>query len=80
MKLKIGHIVGLFLALVILLFDIIVLLPEGSRWFKPLIGVAFFLGAFQFWLDIINEGKRNKEIEEKFLEFVRSISDSVRTK
>ncbi len=79
MKLKIGHIVGLFLAFVILIFAFFKLMPEGSRWFKPLIGFAFFVGAFQFWVDIIQESKRNKELEEKFLEFVRAISDSVRT-
>ena len=79
MKFKIRHVIGIFIALFLLVFAVYSLLPIESRWFRPMIGIAFFIAIFQFWIDVIQEGKRNRELEEKFLEFVRSISDSVKS-
>ncbi|MBS3172666.1 type II secretion system F family protein [Candidatus Woesearchaeota archaeon] len=79
MKFKLRHMIGIALGIFLLIFAIIVLLPEKSRWFKPMLGVAFFVGVCQFWFDLLQENKRNKEIEEKFLEFVRGVSDGVKS-
>jgi archaeal flagellar protein FlaJ len=79
MKFKIRHAIGIFIALFLVVFAVYVLLPTESRWFKPLLGVAFFVAISQFWFDVIQESKRNRELEEKFLEFVRSISDNVKS-
>jgi len=76
---KLRHALGIFVALLILIFAFYSLLPAESRWFKPALGFAVFLAASQFWVDIIQDGKRNREMEEKFLEFVRSVSDSVKS-
>jgi archaeal flagellar protein FlaJ len=79
MKFKIRHAVGIFLGVVVLMFTFFVLYPAESRWFKPMLGIAFLISVIQFWLDVLNENKSSREVEEKFLEFVRAISDSVKT-
>ncbi len=79
MKLKTRHYVGFFLAMLLVVFAFIYLFPVQSRWFKPTLGMAFFVAVFQFWIDVINENKRHNELEEKFLEFVRAISDGVKS-
>lgn len=79
MKFKLRHAIGLFFGVVVLVFSLFVLYPAESRWFKPMLGIAFLVAVFQFWLDILNENKSNREVEEKFLEFVRAVSDGVKT-
>ena len=79
MKIKTRHIVGFFVALVIVIISFFYLYPLESRWFKPALGMAFFVAVFQFWLDVIKENKVHNELEEKFLEFVRAISDGVKS-
>lgn len=79
MKFKLRHAIGIAIGILLLMFALTILLPEKSRWFKPMLGIAFFVGVCQFWLDILAENRRNKEIEEKFLEFVRAVSDGVKS-
>jgi archaeal flagellar protein FlaJ len=79
MKFKLKHMIGIFFGLVILVYTLFVLYPAESRWFKPMLGIAFLVSVIQFWLDVLNENKGSREVEEKFLEFVRAISDSVKT-
>lgn len=79
MKFKLKHMIGIFFGLVALVYALFVLYPAESRWFKPMLGIAFLLSVIQFWLDVLNENKGSREVEEKFLEFVRAISDGVKT-
>ena len=78
MKIKIRHMVGFFVAFLILIFSLFYLYPNESRWFKPALGMVFFVAVFQFWIDVINENKKHNELEVKFLEFVRGVSDGVK--
>lgn len=78
MKIKTKHIIGFFVAFLIVIFSLFYLLPLESRWFKPLLGLAFFIAVFQFWIDIMKENRIHNELEEKFLEFVRAVSDGVK--
>jgi flagellar protein FlaJ len=78
MKLKPTHLTGIGIGLFILIMDFILLFPTQSRFFKPLIAIAFLAGIFPFMSEIIKENKRQRELEEKFLEFVRAITDSVK--
>ncbi|MFH1376976.1 MAG: type II secretion system F family protein [Candidatus Woesearchaeota archaeon] len=78
MKLKSIHLTGFVIGFLLLIIDLIVFLQMESRLFKPLIAISILSMILPFWLDIIKEGKRHKELEEKFLEFVRSITDSVK--
>ena len=78
-KFKVRHAVAIFIALLMLVFAFYSLLPAESRWFKPLLGFAVFVAVSQFWVDVLQESKKGRGLEEKFLEFVRSISDSVKS-
>ncbi|MBI2109571.1 type II secretion system F family protein [Candidatus Woesearchaeota archaeon] len=51
----------------------------GERWFYPGIVIAISIGWLQFWMDYTKEIKRQKEIELKFLEFVRNLVENVRS-
>lgn len=51
-----------------------------SAWyFNPILVVGILLGTFPFIVDFLNETKRQKELEFKFLEFVRNLVENVRT-
>ncbi|MAG19949.1 hypothetical protein CL618_00770 [archaeon] len=76
MKVKLRHFFGIVLGLLIIVGNYILLLD--TRWFKPVILIGVLVGAFQFFLDFFNENKRQKEIESKFLEFVRSLVETTR--
>lgn len=78
MKIKRENIIGIIIGLVILGADLAIFLPAESRFFKPLLAVAFLVIVLPFWLTVIRENRRHKELEEKFLEFVRSVTDSVK--
>ncbi len=78
MKFKLRHGIAICIGLLLLVFAFYSLLPAESRWFKPLLGFAVLVAVFPFWLDILRAGRMNREMEEKFLEFVRSVSDSVK--
>jgi archaeal flagellar protein FlaJ len=51
----------------------------GKWYLNPLIVIGLMLGAAFFITDTLNESKRQKELELKFLEFVRSLVESVRS-
>jgi archaeal flagellar protein FlaJ len=75
-KLKTKHIITIILGIIIIILSLI-LLP-GSRWMKPLITIGIFIGISQFWLDKLIDNRKQQEVEEKFLEFVRALSNSVK--
>ena len=77
MKFKLRHFFGIVLGLLVLVGDYFLL--YGTRWFKPIVLVGILAGAFQFLLDFFNETKRQREIENKFLEFVRSLVETTRS-
>lgn len=76
-KFELKHIVGILVGLILIVLAVVLFL--GTRWFKPLIAVGVFIGVIQFFLDFFKENKRQKEIEVKFLEFVRNLVESVRS-
>lgn len=53
----------------------------GSRawYFNPILVIALVIALFPFLIDFVNENKRQKELEVKFLEFVRSLVETVRS-
>ena len=50
-----------------------------NRFFYPLIIIAFTIGWAHFWLDYLKELKRQKTIEEKFVDFVRNMESAVKS-
>ncbi len=77
MKFKAKYWIGIILALA--LFAVDYYLFFGKRWFYPLIIVCVTIAWIMPWNDFFKESKRQKEIETKFLEFVRTISSDVRS-
>lgn len=60
--------------------SIAILIVGWGKWYmSPLIVVFLFLGVLPYLLDFFAEIKRQKEIEIKFLEFVRSLVENVRS-
>lgn len=77
-KIKVGHIVGVCIGLVLIVFSFYFLYPIQSRWFRPLLVVGLFFGVAQFLFDTIKENRKNLELEREFLEFIRATSDGVK--
>lgn len=87
MKLKITtkHYVGLSIGFLIILLDFIFFfrftgdIGIKAWYFNPILVVGILTGSFLFIIDFMGENKRQKELETKFLEFVRSLVENVRT-
>lgn len=80
LEFKKKYFIGVILAIAILLFDFYLFLILGNkRWLFSLIILALTVGWIQFWIDLYNENKRQKEIELQFLEFIRNLVSNVRS-
>lgn len=79
LRLESRHWIGIIVGALILVLDFLVFFKNASRWFKPLLAIGVVIGVLQFWIDTLNQTRIEREKEEKFLEFVRSLSDSVKS-
>lgn len=77
MKFEMRHRIGVIIGLAFLLLDFLIL--KNSPLFVPFIGVSAIIIALQFFLDFFLENQRQKEIEEKFPEFVRNFVGAMNT-
>ena len=77
LKFKKKYLIGISIAILLLILDFMYFLK--TRWFYSFLILAISLGWLQFWIDFFNEIKRQKEIEVKFLEFVRSLVNTVKS-
>ena len=66
---------GLFLFLIILDFTLL----YGTRWFWSVLILSFALGGLPGFLLFMGENKRQKQIESQFLEFIRALSEGVKS-
>ncbi len=78
MKFQLRHLLGFVLGIVVFAIDFILFYKPLTRWFQPLIVIGFLLIGMPYILDFFKENKRQKEIELKFLEFVRNIVGTVK--
>ena len=78
-KVKTRHVLFIILGVIVLLLDFYFFFGIKTRWFKPLIVVAFVVAGSQFLIDFLRENTRQKELETKFLEFVRALVQTVRS-
>jgi len=72
-----AQIVGLIIALVIVVVNLIFL--RGTNLFYFIGGIAFVIGGFPFFLYLIFENNVTREKEAMFLEFSRSLVENVRS-
>ena len=76
-KIKIRHIISLIIGLFILILDITFLI--GTRWVYTVLIIGLSIAALPFFLDFLKENKKQKEIENMFLEFSRALVESVKS-
>ena len=76
MKLKKTEIIGLAVAFVIIVLDFIFLF--GVDLFYFLLGIAFVIAGFPFFLSLILESNKTLEKESMFLEFASNLIENVR--
>ena len=73
---------SIIMALLIVLLDVyIYFFTKGflKRFFLPILILALTAGWLHFWIDFYKEIKRQRGIELKFLEFVRSLVETVKS-
>ena len=72
--------IGIIFALLLIGSDLYLYFAlDITHWFIPVLILALNIGWLPFWVDFFSELKRQKEIEIKFLEFIRNIVDNVRS-
>lgn len=85
MELKVKHYIGLVIAFIILVIDLALFFsfktPIGPKtwYFSPILVIGALIGSIIFILDFMDENNRQKELETKFLEFVRGLVETVRS-
>src|SRR3989344_2780885 len=81
LKFKKIYLVWVFVALIIISFDVYSYFNIASlkRWFWPILVLAINVSWAHFWIDFRNENTRQKEIELKFLEFIRNLVEAVKS-
>lgn len=76
-KFRRKYYITIIAALVLFILDFYFL--WGKRWFYPGLVVCITIAWLHFWIDFFKETNRQKEIELKFLEFVRNLVEAVRS-
>ncbi len=76
-KFQTRHVLFIILGVILIGLDIYFL--YGTRWFKPMIVVSLLIAGLQFLIDFLEENKRQKEIEVKFLEFSRALVQTTKS-
>ena len=83
MKFKPVYAAGIVVAILIMALNFYLFYDfttkEIARWFYPMIVVSLIAAMLPIILDSYNESKRQKEMEEKFLEFIRSLVSSIKS-
>lgn len=77
MSFRAVYLVGIACGLAMITLDIIFL--RKTPFFLPLIIIGLGVASLQFWLDFFAENKRQKIVEAQFLEFVRALSEAVKS-
>lgn len=77
MKFKKKYLFGIVIGIIILAVDITQL--YDTNWFIPLIVVAVTIAWLQIWIDFFLEGQKQREIETRFLDFVRNLTGAIKS-
>ncbi|MAG50885.1 hypothetical protein CL621_04600 [archaeon] len=78
-KFELKNILSIVAGAFVILSDFVFFFSPMTRWFKPLIVVGLLIISFPYIIDFFNENKRQKDIDVKFLEFVRNIVTTVKS-
>lgn len=83
-KFKKKYLIGIALGIFVFIGDFFLFFDFASmkvtaRWFYPVLIVGLNVIWSQFWMDFMGELKRQKRVEEKFLDFVRNLEGTVKS-
>ncbi|HUS48700.1 MAG TPA: type II secretion system F family protein [Candidatus Paceibacterota bacterium] len=76
-KIKKIHIMGIIVAVLTIVADLIFLMHEKVFYF--ILGIAVVVAAFPFMFSFLMQAEKEKEKEEMFLEFARNLVESVKS-
>jgi len=79
LRFKSEYWIGIILGVLVIILDFYFLFKPMSRWFKPLLLVGVLIAFFLFFIDFLKENKRQRDIDVKFLEFVRTLVGTVKS-
>jgi flagellar protein FlaJ len=71
------HITAIVLGALILVADLVFFLH--TPWLIPLVVIALTMGWSQFWIDFFLNRRKQKEVEERFPEFVRNLVGAIKS-
>lgn len=77
MEIKKIHILGIIVAVIALIIDLIFLRKEKIFYF--ILGIALIIGVLPFLVSLLLKTEKEKEKEEMFLEFSRNLVESVKS-
>jgi len=77
MKFKAVYWLSIVIGLMIIILDIYFLMT--TRLFLPIIIISLIIMSLHFWIDFFSEAKRQKEIEVMFLNFIRNLTESIKS-
>ena len=83
-KFKLKYLIGISVALIVIALDFFMFfdfstMKQTARWFIPMLIVAFTIATLQLWMDFLAEQTRQKNVEMKFLDFVRNLESTVKS-
>ncbi len=77
MRLEKVHWIGIIFSLVVLVADVVFF--RDDKLFIFLIGIGLVIAALPFIVSLVLDNTREKEKNEKFLEFTRNLAESVKS-
>ncbi|MBU0461656.1 MAG: type II secretion system F family protein, partial [Nanoarchaeota archaeon] len=71
------HIIAIIIGVLMIVFDVALFI--NTPWFIPLIVLAITMAWSQHWIDFFVKARLDRELEEKFPEFVRNLVSAVKS-
>lgn len=83
-KFKLKYLIGISIAVILIALDFSMFfdfstMKQTARWFIPMLIVSFTVATLQFWMEFLAEQTRQKNVEMKFLDFVRNLESTVKS-
>ncbi|MEM4397298.1 MAG: type II secretion system F family protein [Candidatus Woesearchaeota archaeon] len=77
MRFKQEYLIGIALGSIVFLIDVFFFL--NTKWFLPILAISFSISLLQIWLDFFIENQKQREIESRFLDFVRNLTGAIKS-
>ncbi len=77
MKFKNNYWIGISIGIIILAVDFSIFFK--TKWFLPVLIVAVSVGWVQIWIDFFIENQKQRDIESRFLDFVRNLAGAIKS-